>query len=139
MESIAEGKGNVTYKIWRSLNIINGNTKDESLTIYENIKHIYEFRSRIVHVEQYNELDFDSYLPYLRQLIACTIIELLVHGIDKRTELDEKITAIGFGEKKELSATYDPLLPNNFCRMKMIKLNKPYSASRFNTRLVSII
>jgi hypothetical protein len=127
METIAEGKEMITYKIRRILSIINGRTKEESDAIFANIKHIYELRSKIVHGENYKESDLDVYLPYLKQLIACTIIELLVHGVDDRKDLDEKITALGFGQKNSLSNSYNSYLPDCFCHFNREELQKPSS------------
>jgi hypothetical protein len=115
MEAIAEGKEMVNYKIRRNLSIINGRCQDESTVIFVNTKNIYELRSRIVHGDGHNASDLEIYLPYLRQLIACTIIELIVHGIDDRKKLDEKITSLGFGQKKLISESYDTYLSDCFC------------------------
>ena len=109
-EALAEGKEQVTYRVRRNLSIINGTTIEMSDSVYRNVGLLYDLRSQIVHGEEYDVPLLEEYLPYLKVLIASTILEMISQNIADRQELNDRINRIGFGEKTKLSGTYELFL-----------------------------
>jgi hypothetical protein len=129
-EALAEGKEQITYRVRRNLSIINGNTIEMSNSVYRNVGFLYDLRSKIVHGEEYDVPLLEEYLPYLKVLIASTILELISHNIGDRQELNDRINRIGFGEKIKLSDAYDPLFVNAFGLLTVKKLEKRINSNK---------
>jgi hypothetical protein len=122
LETISEGKEQITYKIRRNFSIINGKSVEDCRKIFKNVGLVYSLRSKIAHGEEYDPKLIDTYLPYLRSLISSTIIELTVHRVATRGVLNDAINELGFGDKARLSKSYDSAFPDLFCRVNSIDI-----------------
>lgn len=107
LEVIVEGKEQLTYRIKRNTALICGESVESCTLIYKNIDQLYKLRSAIVHGEiKPSYKNFKEYHSYLKMLVARLIRELVVHNIQTITELNEKITALGYGQNFRLSNGY---------------------------------
>lgn len=108
LESIIDGTNELVYRIRRNVAIICGETRSDCKIIFNNINKIYRLRSKIVHGEDYDTELIEKYLPYLILLISRSITELISLNVPSKTELNEILTEVGFGEnKKNIFAGYD--------------------------------
>jgi hypothetical protein len=124
METIVEGKEQLSYRIRRNFALLNGSTVEECRLIEKNVQKIYELRSKLVHGETsktYEELQPN--FNYLRSLISFAIIELINTGSIDRITLNQKINELGYGDKYKLCSTYDPKYQNRFNRIKSIVIH----------------
>ncbi|WP_298303290.1 HEPN domain-containing protein [Flavobacterium sp.] len=106
LESLVEGNQELNYRIRRNVAVLIGSNVDTSRTISNNVNYLYDLRSRIVHSGIYSDEKIDEYLPYLRNLVSVTILELFKHSIPTLTELNLTLTEKGFGDYKSLSENY---------------------------------
>jgi hypothetical protein len=75
--------------------------------IYANINELYKLRSDIVHGQiNPSYKNFPEYFGYLKMLVARLIRELIIHNIQNVSELNKKITALGFGQNHLISEKY---------------------------------
>jgi hypothetical protein len=112
LEGIIQGNQELMYRIRRAVAIICGYNEESSEVIFENMKKIYDLRSKIVHGEQFSEDLVSEYLYYLECLVSKTIIELLIHNIDDINILSKQITKCGFGEQNKLSTNWREYILN---------------------------
>lgn len=107
MEVIVEGKEQLTYRLKRNVALICGDSVLSCELIYANINELYKLRSDIVHGHiNPSYKNFSQYLNYLKMLVARLIRELIIHNIQSVSELNKKITALGFGYKSKISENY---------------------------------
>lgn len=106
LEALIEGATELNYRIRRACSIINGNNINESKRIFDNVKHIYDLRSKIVHGENYKWESVQKYYPKLRALVSRTIIELITFNIESKKDLNDRLTELGFGGKLSISPEY---------------------------------
>jgi hypothetical protein len=105
LEAITKAENEITYRIRRNCAVINANSKNEGRVIFENVKHFYALRSRIVHgAGRLNYLS--EYFFKLRALVSRTIIEIMTFDIKSRKELEVLIDENGFGDKENLGKSY---------------------------------
>jgi hypothetical protein len=119
METIVEGKEQVSYKIRRNMAVLNGSSVEECRQLEKNVRKIYELRSGLVHGEtakSYDELKV--YFDYLRDLIALTILEIITMGFPDRLILNQKINESGYGEKSKLWQIYNQQYDTRFNRVR---------------------
>ncbi|TCN60153.1 hypothetical protein D0809_09475 [Flavobacterium circumlabens] len=112
LEGIIQGGHELMYRIRRAIAIICGFDEKSSEVIFENMKKIYDLRSKIVHGEQFSEDLVSEYLYYLECLVSKTIIELIVDNIDDINILSKQITKSGFGEQNKLSTNWTEYILN---------------------------
>ena len=112
LESIISGNNELTYRISRSAAILCGRDKEECETIFNNVKKIYKLRSKIVHGEKFDRSNLNNYFIMLRNLVSRVIIELLIHNIEENRELDDRITAIGYGNRNNISENWKEYILN---------------------------
>lgn len=106
LESVIYGSHELTYRLKRSIGLLCGDKLSSCNKIYDNINKIYKVRSKIIHGEKYKTPKILEYLKPLKSLVSRTIIELLVHNISKKEELDKKITELGYGNRDIISDNY---------------------------------
>jgi len=107
LEVIVEGKEQLTYKLRRNTALMCGESIESCKRIYKNVDQLYKLRSAIVHGEiKPSFKHFKEYHDYLKKLVARLIRELAVHNIPTIEELNEKLTALGYGQNKKLSENY---------------------------------
>src|SRR5690606_24703634 len=79
---------------------------DSCKRIYNNINKLYKVRSKIIHGEKYDAPKILKYLSPLKSIVSRTIIELLVHNITDKKELNSKITELGYGGRDKISENW---------------------------------
>jgi Apea-like HEPN len=111
LESIVIAETELSYRLKRNCAIIVGRDFKSSSIIYSNANLIYTLRSKIVHGVNFNPVNIQSYLPYLRTLTSRMLIELFVHdiGLD---DLNNKITELGYGDRAKISYKYQEFALN---------------------------
>ena len=107
LETLVEGDVELSYRMKRGVAILVGDNEYSCQIIFKNSTHIYSLRSAIVHGENYDNNKLKEYLPYLKKLVARTILELLLHKLN-RGNLNEFLTKAGFGQRHLLSQKYKP-------------------------------
>jgi Apea-like HEPN len=107
LEASVEGSFELSYRMKRGIAILIGENDHTCNVIFKNLGKIYVLRSAIVHGEEYDKKKLTEYLPYLRQLTARAIIELLLHKLE-RIKLNDALTKAGFGQRKIVSLNYKP-------------------------------
>jgi len=117
LEVIVEGKEQLSYKLKRNTAILCGRSMESCKLIFNNVDQLYKLRSAIVHGEiKPSYKHFKEYHEYLKKLVARLIRELVVHNIPTITELNNKLTSLGYGQNKLISANHInfkyPLLDN---------------------------
>lgn len=105
LEMIVDNSNNqeITYRMRRNVAVLCGENAFTSKVIYDNLGKIYSLRSAIVHGRKYKHEKIEEYLPFLISIVSRTIIELLIHNVNKVKLLNEKITTLGFGDRKKIS------------------------------------
>lgn len=126
LEVTVEGNEQLTYKLRRNTALLCGNTINECTRIYENVNQLYKLRSAIVHGNiSPSYKNFQEYHDYLKTLVARLIRELIVHNVPSVAELNEKITALGYGQNNLISKNYSsskyPILDNIRLSFKAIQ------------------
>ncbi len=113
LESIVSGHQELSYRLCRNVAILCGKSIEECHRIFKNTKKLYEIRSQIVHGAKLPYKTVLRYLPYLKALVSRMIIELLVHAIPDKEELNNRLTSLGFGDFEKISSDYNSIIPNN--------------------------
>ena len=91
------GRKKLSYRISRNTAVLLGKEKEDSETIFSEIKDLYDKRSKIVHTGNSNIVDQDDLLK-LRHYARESIKE--INKIDKnKDELLEILNSCGFGER----------------------------------------
>ena len=109
LEVTVEGNEQLTYKLRRNTALLCGNTLDSCKRIYENVNQLYKLRSAVVHGNiNPSYKNFREYHDYLKTLVARLIRELIVHNVPTVPELNEKLTALGYGQNELISKNYSP-------------------------------
>lgn len=106
LESIISGNQELIYRIRRSVAILCGKDLFNCHRIYDNLNKLYTLRSKIIHGESFDYKKVAEYLPPLKSIVSRTIIELLIHNIPTNTELNLKITEVGFGDRTKISESW---------------------------------
>lgn len=106
LESIIYGSNELTYRLRRSIGLLCGEKSSSCEKICENVKKIYKIRSKIIHGEKFRVPKILEYLNPLRSLVSRTIIELLIHNVSNKEELNKKITKLGYGDRTKISPDY---------------------------------
>lgn len=106
LESIINGKTELTYRIKRNVAILLTNDIELGKIVFKNIGDVYDLRSAIAHStgEKYDRIGV--YLPYLRKVISRLIIELISLNINDIDKLNNELSYIGFGDRAKLSEHY---------------------------------
>lgn len=117
LEALIEGTSELNYRIRRACAIINGDNIKASRIIFDNVKLIYNLRSKIVHGSEPNLDKVIEYYPTLRALVSKTITELIIFNSPSISELNKKITELGFGDKLKLS-------PNSYEELNLDIISK---------------
>lgn len=115
LEGIVYGKEQVTYRFRRNIAVLCGENEFYSIEIYKNVNRLYEFRSKIVHssVTSKDYKYFEEYYKYGIAVASRMIIEMILHNIPNLQNLDEKLTELGFGDRKIISKNYKPFILND--------------------------
>lgn len=90
----------VVFKIRRLCAILIGTNKTECQMIFDNTKHAYTVRSKLVHSAK-NEISSAKYLPFLHSIVCEIGIMILISKLNTDTIFSVANT-LGFGQKKEL-------------------------------------
>jgi hypothetical protein len=107
LEVTVDGNEQLTYKLRRNTALLCGEKVKTCKRIFENVNQLYKLRSAIVHGNiNPSYKNFKEYHDYLKSLVGRLIRELIVHNIPTVSELNEKITELGFGQNKLLSINY---------------------------------
>jgi len=106
LESVVDGSQELTYRLKRSIGLLCGDKIDSCKRIYNNINKLYKVRSKIIHGEKYDAPKILKYLSPLKSIVSRTIIELLVHNITDKKELNSKITELGYGGRDKISENW---------------------------------
>lgn len=122
LENLTTNASELSYRLKRITSILCGKDSDNCVLIFSNISKIYKLRSTIVHGDNYDIQKVNQYLSYLTSLVSICIIELLIHDIDTTVELDNKITALGFGQREKLSENWKNYDINALTRNKVDKI-----------------
>jgi hypothetical protein len=108
LESIVNSNSEVTYRLRRTAAILCGNDSATCDIIYENLRVLYELRSKIIHGEFYNKDKVTEYLQPLKAIVSKTIIELLIHNIPSNETLNKIINRLAFGDRNKISDKWKP-------------------------------
>jgi len=106
LESLISGSQELSYRLRRTVAILCGNKKWNCEIIFNNLKTLYELRSKIVHGERYSHKKVKDYIFPLQSIVSRTIIELIIHNISNSENLNEIITGIGFGDRGKISTNW---------------------------------
>lgn len=110
LEVIVEGTEQLSYRVKRNTAILCGNSVKSCTRIYENVNQLYKLRSAIVHGVEIKASfkNFKEYHQYLKKLVARLIRELIAHNIPTVSELNDKLTELGYGQNALISKSYKP-------------------------------
>lgn len=108
LESIIYGDQELTYRLRRSIGLICGEKPYNCHRIYNNINKLYKIRSKIIHGEKFDVNKIIEYLESLRAIVSRVIIELIVHNVTKKEDLNNRITELGFGDREKISDNWKP-------------------------------
>lgn len=89
----------VSYKIRRVCAVLLGNDNKDSELLFENLKNIYEVRSKIVHSAEFNKLTWEK-IDYMHTL-ACEILNTFLLGAIDLNQLFRTSTKYGFGQRQQ--------------------------------------
>src|SRR6476661_158109 len=106
LETILDGKDELTYRLKRAVAIILGRTCESSEVLFSMVGYMYNLRSTIIHGERFKREELDYYMPTLERLVSRLIIELIIHNVDTRTTLGQIITRSGFGDYNKISNSH---------------------------------
>lgn len=103
LENLISGSQELSYRLKRTVSILCGNSEKKSTIIFKNLGKIYNLRSKIVHGEIYSDREIFIKIEYLQNLVSRVLIELLIHNIESNKDLDTIMTALGFGQRNQIS------------------------------------
>lgn len=103
LESLVKSSTEISYQIRRACGVLLGEDIASGQVVFDNVKKIYNLRSKIAHGDDYKYEKVNEYLPYLRALASQIIQDLKVHRITKHENINAKITHLGFGQKDQMS------------------------------------
>ncbi|GAA3972385.1 hypothetical protein [Hymenobacter antarcticus] len=106
LETILDGKDELTYRLKRAVAIILGRTIDSCEVLFGMVGHMYGLRSTIIHGEKFKREELDYYLPTLEKLVSRLIIELIIHDVDTRISLGRIMNRSGFGDYSKISESH---------------------------------
>ena len=108
LETVVPGKEQLSYRFKRNLAVLCSDSRERGKKIYSLANKLYRYRSKLVHSGMTSKdfKKFDLFFEYAQVLASRMIIEMLSHDIPKIEDLDNKITELGFGQKKEISESY---------------------------------
>lgn len=109
LEAIVDAHTELNYRLKRNVAILLGDESDRSQTIFDNIGKIYKLRSKIVHAGKYKDEKVAEYMPYLRTVVSRMIIEVILQNVPTLTELNKKVTSLGFGDREKISSEYEAM------------------------------
>jgi hypothetical protein len=104
LESVLEGDQEVNYRLRRAIAILCGTNVESCRNIYDNMNKLYGVRSKIIHGEVFNYTAINTYLPGLKAVVSRVLIELVIHNIASRSDLNNKINEVGFGDRNKISS-----------------------------------
>jgi hypothetical protein len=107
LEVIVYGNEQLTYRLKRNVALLCGNDVASCERIFENVNQLYKLRSAIVHGginPKYQK--FQEYFEYLQKLVAKLILELIIHDVPTVENLNNKLTALGYGQNHLISSKY---------------------------------
>ena len=90
------GGGETRYRVSRNVAVLLGRNREDSKAIFENVKKLYDKRSKVIHsgkVDEIEEVDVLNLRNYLRESIK----KIYRMGVEK-DELLEKLNEAGYGE-----------------------------------------
>lgn len=111
-ESIINATTELNYRISRNISVLIGDNKSRAETIFDNLKLIYDLRSKIVHGSEFDFEKVIEYLPYLQSVVSRMIIEIILLNITNIDDLNRKLTFAGFGDKNSFSSDYRKMTLN---------------------------
>ena len=106
LETILDGKDELTYRLKRAVAIILGRSVESCEVLFSIVGHMYNLRSLIIHGEKFKREELDYYLPTLEKLVSRLIIELIIHNVDTRVTLGKIMTKLGFGDYHKISGAH---------------------------------
>lgn len=109
LESVVSGRGELTYRLRRNTAILVGQDEEHANLIYDNVNKLYALRSSIVHSGKYETMQVWAFMPYLRNLAALLLREIILQNIPDLDKLNTIITKLGFGDKEKISTSYYPM------------------------------
>ena len=90
-------RSEVTHRVSRNTAVLLGKDKEDSRTIFSEIKDLYKKRSKIVHTGNSNSINEEDLLK-LRHYVRESIKEISKIG-DTKDELSKMLDSLGFGER----------------------------------------
>jgi len=109
LEVVVDGQEQLSYRLRRNVALLCGNSIHTCKLIYDNVNQLYKLRNAIVHGHiNPSYKNFKEYHTYLKTLVARLIRELIVHNIPTITELNERLTTLGYGQNNIISKDYSP-------------------------------
>lgn len=106
LESTVNGFSELTYRLGRNLAILVGKDKESAEQISDNIKVIYDLRSKIIHGGDYSSNKVLEFLPYVRILASCTLVKLFQLNIPNLNDLNRLLMFTGFTMNEMNLPTY---------------------------------
>jgi len=122
LENLVDGPQELSYRLKRITTILTGDNIENCKVIFKNLTKIYTLRSKIVHGDTFSTADIYKRIDYLRGIVSRVIVELLLHNIEKNSELGEIITAIGYGDRSKVSKNWE-FYPLNNVNTSLIKVS----------------
>jgi len=113
LETILDGKEELTYRLKRAIAIILGRTIDSCEVLFGMVGHMYGLHSTIIHGERFKREELNYYLPTLEKLVSRLIIELIVHNVDTRIALGRIMNKSGFGDYNKISEAHKEFVFNS--------------------------
>ena len=129
LESMVNGTAELNYRIRRNTAMLIAISKSMAECIYDNLKEIYNLRSKIVHGSEYKLEKVAEYLPYLRSVVSRSIIEIVLLNLPNVDDLNRKLTFAGFEDRRSFSIDYKEMTLNTNSLIdtyyEILKNNKP--------------
>jgi len=121
METIIDGKTEITYKIKRTVGLLCADSLTDAKTIFSNVGEIYALRSTIVHGGIYKVSQIIDYLPYTLNLVSSMIVKLIYLNEPNASTLQEKLTFAGFSDINNVFQNQSTKTLNLISRYKIVQ------------------
>lgn len=111
-ESLIHGPQELSYRLKRGIAILCGGNTESCTNIFKNLSKSYNLRSKIAHGEEFDTNKINEYLPYLINLGASYLQELLWQRVDDKEMLNSKLTQLGYGQRNQIFEGYTQKILN---------------------------
>lgn len=125
LESLVKSaEGEITYRICRTVVVINSDSKIDGGIIFSNMKQFYALRSRIVNRDQSRQLR--EYFDKIQALVSRTLIEIATLNVADGEILSKYVNENGYRDKKRFICRYRKQIINESIIQLVIKMVSKY-------------